>query len=90
MVNEAARILDEGVAQRASDIDVIWRTGFGWPAARGGPMYWADSVGPARILGALRRWTEEGRPGLEPARGLVEAANRPEGFGTRSAALAPV
>ena len=46
MVNEGAKILEEGIAIRGSDIDVIWVNGYGWPVYRGGPMYWADSVGP--------------------------------------------
>jgi 3-hydroxyacyl-CoA dehydrogenase len=45
MVNEGAKILDEGVAIRASDIDVIWVYGYGWPVYRGGPMFWADQLG---------------------------------------------
>ncbi|HSE92896.1 MAG TPA: 3-hydroxyacyl-CoA dehydrogenase NAD-binding domain-containing protein, partial [Methylomirabilota bacterium] len=50
MVNEGAKILDEKIAIRASDIDVIWVYGYGWPVYRGGPMYWADQIG----LGAVR------------------------------------
>jgi 3-hydroxyacyl-CoA dehydrogenase len=53
MVNEGAKILDEGIAIRASDIDVVWVNGYGWPVARGGPMYWADHVGPAKIAARL-------------------------------------
>ena len=45
MVNEGAKILDEKVAIRASDIDVIWVYGYGWPVYRGGPMFWADQIG---------------------------------------------
>jgi 3-hydroxyacyl-CoA dehydrogenase len=45
MINEGAKILDEGIAIRASDIDVIWVYGYGWPVYRGGPMFWADSLG---------------------------------------------
>ena len=45
MINEGARILDEGIAQRAGDIDVIWVYGYGFPSWRGGPMYYADTVG---------------------------------------------
>jgi 3-hydroxyacyl-CoA dehydrogenase len=45
MVNEGAKILEEGIAIRASDIDVIWVYGYGWPVYRGGPMFWADQVG---------------------------------------------
>ena len=47
MVNEGAKILEEGMAQRASDIDVVWVYGYGWPVYRGGPMFWADSEGAA-------------------------------------------
>ena len=50
MVNEGAKILDEKIAIRPSDIDVIWVYGYGWPVYRGGPMFWADSIG----LKALR------------------------------------
>jgi len=45
MVNEGAKILEEKIAIRASDIDVIWVYGYGWPVYRGGPMFWADSIG---------------------------------------------
>jgi 3-hydroxyacyl-CoA dehydrogenase len=55
MVNEGAKILEEGMAQRASDIDVVWVYGYGWPVWRGGPMFWADTEGLARIVEGLRR-----------------------------------
>jgi len=55
MVNEAAFILEEGIAQRASDIDVVWAYGYGWPRHRGGPMHWADSVGLGEIVAGLER-----------------------------------
>jgi 3-hydroxyacyl-CoA dehydrogenase len=45
MVNEGHKILEEGIAQRKSDIDVVWMTGYGWPQITGGPMYWADQLG---------------------------------------------
>ncbi|PZN31656.1 MAG: 3-hydroxyacyl-CoA dehydrogenase, partial [Proteobacteria bacterium] len=45
LINEGARILEEGIAYRASDIDVIWATGYGFPRFRGGPMFYADSLG---------------------------------------------
>ncbi len=68
MVNEGARILDEGIAARTSDIDVIWLNGYGWPAWRGGPMYWADQVGPARIAASLEAFAAEtGDASLRPA-----------------------
>jgi 3-hydroxyacyl-CoA dehydrogenase len=49
LVNEGARILEEGIAARAGDIDVIWIHGYGFPRSRGGPMFWADGVGLARV-----------------------------------------
>ena len=55
MVNEGALILEEGIAQRASDIDVVWIYGYGWPVYRGGPMFWADTVGAKTILAGLEK-----------------------------------
>lgn len=55
MVNEGARIIEEGIAQRASDIDVVWIHGYGWPRYRGGPMHWADQVGAGTIFESLQR-----------------------------------
>ncbi len=62
MVNEAAKILDEGIALRASDIDVVWVNGYGWPVYRGGPMWYADSVG----LGVIVRRLQALAPQLGP------------------------
>jgi 3-hydroxyacyl-CoA dehydrogenase len=58
MVNEGAKILDEGIAIRGSDIDVVWVNGYGWPVYRGGPMYWADSVGLAEIVDKIKHYGE--------------------------------
>jgi 3-hydroxyacyl-CoA dehydrogenase len=55
MINEGAKILAEGIAQRASDIDVVWIYGYGWPVYRGGPMFYADTVGAANVLAALEK-----------------------------------
>ena len=55
MVNEGALILEEGMAQRASDIDVVWVYGYGWPVYRGGPMFWADTEGLAKIVAGLEK-----------------------------------
>jgi len=55
MVNEGALILEGGFAQRASDIDVVWVYGYGWPVYRGGPMFWADTEGLAKIVEGLER-----------------------------------
>ncbi len=68
MVNEAFRILDEGKASRASDIDVVWAHGYGWPAHRGGPMFWAENEeGLAGILAGLRTLEARHGDGFHPA-----------------------
>jgi 3-hydroxyacyl-CoA dehydrogenase len=56
LVNEGAQILDEGIALRASDIDVVYLTGYGFPMFRGGPMLYADSIGLPNVLAAIRRF----------------------------------
>ncbi|MEO5323583.1 3-hydroxyacyl-CoA dehydrogenase NAD-binding domain-containing protein [Mesorhizobium sp. CC13] len=56
MVNEAAKILDEGAAARPGDIDVIWTNGFGFPAYLGGPMFYADQVGLPKVKAALDKY----------------------------------
>jgi 3-hydroxyacyl-CoA dehydrogenase len=58
MVDEGAKILEEGMAQRASDIDVVWVYGYGWPVWRGGPMFWADTEGLPKIVAGLRNQQE--------------------------------
>jgi 3-hydroxyacyl-CoA dehydrogenase len=55
LVNEGAAILEEGIAQRPSDIDTVWVNGYGWPAYTGGPMYWADQIGIANVLAGLEK-----------------------------------
>ncbi len=55
MVNEGALILEEKMAQRASDIDVVWIYGYGWPVYRGGPMFWADTEGAKKIVEGLEK-----------------------------------
>jgi len=59
LVNEGAKILSEGIATRASDIDVIWTTGYGFPKYRGGPMFWADQIGLDLVLDGMRRLHRE-------------------------------
>ncbi len=56
MINEAALILEEGKAQRASDIDIVWLNGYGWPAHTGGPMFWADSIGLDKVVAGLEQY----------------------------------
>ncbi len=56
VINEGARILEEGIASRPSDIDLIWIYGYGFPTAKGGPMFWADGLGLSAILDELRKF----------------------------------
>ncbi|GAB2960491.1 3-hydroxyacyl-CoA dehydrogenase NAD-binding domain-containing protein [Amycolatopsis acidiphila] len=78
LVDEGARILDEGIALRASDIDVVYVAGYGFPRYRGGPMYYADTVGLANVLSALRRF--HGDDSWEPAPSLVRLATEARTF----------
>jgi 3-hydroxyacyl-CoA dehydrogenase len=55
MVNEGALILEEGMAQRASDVDVVWIYGYGWPVYRGGPMFWAKTEGYDKVAAGLEK-----------------------------------
>ena len=80
MVNEAAKILEEGIAQRASDIDVVWVYGYGWPVYRGGPMFWADSVGLQKIVDGLKRQEERMRPEFSFSKLLLDKAGKDESF----------
>lgn len=77
LVNEGARILDEGIAQRASDIDIVYLYGYGFPRHRGGPMFYADTVGLDKVVDALRR---HAGCGIEPAPLLVRLAAQGRGF----------
>jgi 3-hydroxyacyl-CoA dehydrogenase len=67
MINTAALIIEEGKAIRASDIDVVWVNGFGWPADKGGPMYYADQIGADRVLATMRMLETERGPQHRPA-----------------------
>jgi 3-hydroxyacyl-CoA dehydrogenase len=85
MINEGARILREGIAKRPGDIDVIWVYGYGFPVYRGGPMYYADSVGLGYIrdrLAAFARTTGDERH--RPAPLLEELAAAGQGFASLS------
>ncbi len=59
MVNEGAKILEEGIAIRGSDVDVVWVNGYGWPMYRGGPMWWADSVGLADVVASINDYASK-------------------------------
>jgi 3-hydroxyacyl-CoA dehydrogenase len=81
LVNEGALILEEGIAARASDIDVVYLAGYGFPVFRGGPMYHADSVGLRHVLAAIRRFSQGHRGQVwTPAPLLVRLAEAGRGF----------
>ncbi len=80
LINEGARILEEGKAIRASDIDVVWLYGYGWPKHRGGPMYYADSIGLNTIRTKLEEYAGKYGADLEPARLLKKLADEGRGF----------
>ncbi|MEO5756619.1 MAG: 3-hydroxyacyl-CoA dehydrogenase NAD-binding domain-containing protein [Mesorhizobium sp.] len=68
LVNEGARILEEGIATRASDIDIVWVNGYGFPIGKGGPMFWAGLEGAARIIERLEHWHQRtGKDVFKPA-----------------------
>ena len=77
LVNEGARILDEGIALRASDIDVVYLTGYGFPAAKGGPMFYAQTVGLKNVVDSMRSFAQNDHVDPKfwtPAKLLQEAA----------------
>jgi 3-hydroxyacyl-CoA dehydrogenase len=81
MVNEGALLLEEGIAARAGDIDVIWIHGYGFPRHRGGPMHWADGFGLPKILAAVERMHAEQGALVRPSALLAQLARDGRGFG---------
>ena len=71
MINEGAKILEEGKAIRASDIDIVWINGYGWPVYRGGPMFYGDTVGLGRVLERMRAFEARLGDDFKPA-GLLD------------------
>ena len=86
-VNEACRILEEGKAYRASDIDVMWLHGFGFPRYRGGLMYWADGIGVRDVYNQIANWHQQYGERWAPSRLLRELAESGTSF--RDAKPAP-
>jgi 3-hydroxyacyl-CoA dehydrogenase len=81
MVNEGAKILEERMAQRASDVDVVWVYGYGWPVYKGGPMYWADNIeGLTKIVAGLKQQEERMKPDFSFSRLLLDKAEKGEKF----------
>ncbi|MGA9868897.1 MAG: 3-hydroxyacyl-CoA dehydrogenase NAD-binding domain-containing protein [Acetobacteraceae bacterium] len=87
-VNEACRILEEGKAYRASDIDVMWLHGFGFPRYRGGLMYWADRIGVRDVYNQIAAWHQQYGERWVPSRLLRELAE--SGTPLREAKAAPM
>jgi 3-hydroxyacyl-CoA dehydrogenase len=81
LVNEGAYILEEGIALRASDIDMVYLTGYGFPPFRGGPMFYADSVGLNKVLASIQKF-QQGYQGRQwtPAPLLVKLAKEGKRF----------
>lgn len=81
LVNEGARILEDGIASKASDIDIVYLTGYGFPLWHGGPMFYADTIGLYNVLAAMRRYAK-GHEGAawEPAPLLVTLAEAGKSF----------
>ena len=73
-VNEACKILEEGKAYRASDVDVMWLHGFGFPRYRGGLMYWADGIGVREVYNQIASWHQQYGERWAPSRLLRELA----------------
>ncbi len=80
MINEGAKILEEGKAQRASDIDIVWINGYGWPVYRGGPMFYADTVGLDKVLAAMKRFEATMGEAFKPSALLERLVAEGKGF----------
>lgn len=80
MVNEGAKILEEGIAVRASDIDVVWVTGYGWPKYKGGPIYWGARNGIPALKNMLDNLAKTHGDHFKPAKLIVELAKTHSNF----------
>jgi 3-hydroxyacyl-CoA dehydrogenase len=80
MINEGAKILEEGKAQRASDIDIVWINGYGWPVYRGGPMFYADLIGADKVLAKLKEFEATMGNDFKPAPLLESVAAEEKRF----------
>jgi 3-hydroxyacyl-CoA dehydrogenase len=67
MINEGAKILEEGKAIRSSDIDIVWINGYGWPVYRGGPMFYGDTVGLDKVLAKMKEWQSQMGDAFKPS-----------------------
>jgi 3-hydroxyacyl-CoA dehydrogenase len=85
LVNEGARILAEKIASRASDIDLVYVNGYGFPAYRGGPMFWADTIGLDKVVATMQSLAPTHGSRWAPAPLLLELARRGQGFASLDA-----
>jgi 3-hydroxyacyl-CoA dehydrogenase len=81
LINEGAKILEEGIALRASDVDLVWIHGYGFPRHRGGPMFYADTVGVKKVYERVARFYEEQGEWMRPAPLLERLAREDGRFG---------
>lgn len=82
MVNEAANVVNEGIALRPLDVDVTFVSGYGFPRYRGGPMYWADTIGLGKILADIKSFAPEAPLFWKPSPLLVELVKEGRNFGS--------
>jgi 3-hydroxyacyl-CoA dehydrogenase len=80
MINEGAKILEEGKAIRASDIDIVWINGYGWPVYRGGPMFYGDTVGLRTVLSRMEAFEQQMGPELKASELLRRLASEGKRF----------
>jgi 3-hydroxyacyl-CoA dehydrogenase len=80
MINEGAKILEEGKAIRASDIDIAWINGYGWPVYRGGPMFYGETVGLDKVLAKMKEFEATLGPDFKPSALLEKLVAEGRGF----------
>ncbi|QCK85952.1 3-hydroxyacyl-CoA dehydrogenase [Phreatobacter aquaticus] len=80
MINEGAKILEEGIAIRASDIDTVWVNGYGWPVYTGGPMFYADTIGLGTVLDVMKRFEGQHGADFKPSALLEKLVAEGKGF----------
>jgi 3-hydroxyacyl-CoA dehydrogenase len=80
MINEGAKVLEEGIALRPVDIDIVQLTGYGHPRWRGGPMKYADMQGLDKVLASIRKFEKEDARFWKPAQLLVDLVDKGETF----------
>lgn len=80
IINEGAKILEEGIAVRPNDLDVIWINGYGWPVYLGGPMFYADLIGLDKILDTIKKFEQQQGEVWKPAALLEKLVSQGKGF----------